>query len=252
MRKSLLLALAICISLTFTALAQKTTDVPVTCIIRDSVDVIDPATGVTQAIPMQVQSDGAGPYKNSKSVISVIQGIGDWLLDTGITIRTPTRQVLLDFSQAITGSAPNGGNPSAPFVAGLVSPRFRSKLAQYGYNMLTMSYGQTINAPVTIGFYYPADSGTHYRIHMTPGEQSSFPSPLTDFAEMTCTGVDANLKCNRCQIKPTGVKGGCVTADCSVKRNRVKLVKVITRGNSVTETDLGDYLRSFSIDITRP
>jgi hypothetical protein len=69
---------------------------------------------------------------------------------------------------------------------------------------------------------------------------------------MTCTGMDANQQCNRWQIQPDGAKGGCVTPDCSVKRNVVKLVKVITRGNNVTEIDLGDFYMTFSIDITKP
>src|SRR6185436_15912833 len=114
---------------------------------RDYVDVVDPATGATQRVPMQVQSDGAGSYKNSKSVISVIQGLGDWEFDTGVTIKTPTRKVFLDLSQPIAGSAPGGANPTAPFVTALVSPRFRSKLSQYGLNMLTIPYGETVLAP---------------------------------------------------------------------------------------------------------
>lgn len=105
---------------------------------------------------------------------------------------------------------------------------------------------------MTIGFYYPAGSSDLYRIHNTPGEQSSFPYAETDFVDMTCTRVDANSQCNRWQIKPNGLKGGCVTADCMVKRNVIKLVKVIIRGNSVTEVDLGDFYMTFSIDITRP
>jgi hypothetical protein len=251
MRKSVSLVFTICLALFSTTLAQKTKDVPVTVTINEYVDVPDPAGG-SQRIPMQVQSDGAGSYKNSKSVISVIQSLGDWEFDTGVTIRTPTRKVFIDFSQPIAGSAPGGGNPTAPFVTALVSPRFRAKLSQYGLNMLTIPYGETVLAPMTIGFYYPAGSSDQYRIHNTPGEQSIFPYTETDFVDMTCTGVDANSTCNHWQIMPDGAKGGCVTADCSVKRNVVKLVKVITRGASVTEIDLGDFYMSFAIDVTNP
>src|SRR5262249_21724733 len=139
-----------------------------------------------------------------------------------------------------------------PFVTALVSPRFRAKLSQYGLSMFTIVDGQTVQAPMTIGFYYPAGSSDLYRIHNTPGEQSIFPYTETDFVDMTYTGVDANSQCNRWQIRPDGAKGGCVTADCSVKRNVVKLVKVITQGPGVTEIDQGDFYMTFSIDITKP
>ncbi len=250
MRKTVFVVFTICLALISTTLAQRIKDVPVTVVIKDYVDVLDLAGG-SQRIPMQVQSDGAGSYKNSKSLISVIQGSGDWELDTGVTISKPTRKAFIDFSQPIAGSAPDGGDPIAPFVTALVSPRFRAKLSQYGLNMLTIGYGQTVQVPMTIGFYYPAGSSDLYRIHNTPDDQSIFPYAETDLVDMTCTEVDANFQCNRWQIRPDGAKGGCVTADCSVKRNVIKLVKVITRGASVTEINQGDFYMTFSIEITR-
>ncbi|HXG92145.1 MAG TPA: hypothetical protein VNN73_07200 [Blastocatellia bacterium] len=252
MRKTVFVVFTICLAMISTTLAQRpTADVPVTVTIKDYIDAPDLAGG-TQRIQMQVQSDGAGSYKGSKSVISVIQGTGDWLLDTGVTIKTPTRKVFLDFSQPIAGSAPGGANSTAPFVTALVSPRFRSKLSQYGLSMFSIPYGQTVQAPMVIGFYYPPGSSDHYRIHCTPGEQSFFPYAETDFVDMTCTGADANAQCNRWQIVPNGAKGGCVTADCSVKRNVVKLVKVVTKGTKVTEYDQGDFYMTFTIEVTNP
>jgi hypothetical protein len=245
--------LTICLTLSLTALGQQTSDVPVTCTINNYVDVVDPGSGNTQRIAMQVQSDVPSSYTNSRSLYSLIQGIGDWLLDTGLTIKNPTRKVFIDLSRPIAGSAPGGADPitTRPFVTALVHARFRTKLSQYGYHMLTMADEQMIEAPMTIGFYYPIGSSTHYRIHCTPGEQSSFPYSETDFVELTCTGTDGS-QCNRWQVRPSGLKGGCASADCSVKSNRVKLVKVTTKGTRVTETDLGDFLMSFSIEITRP
>ena len=70
-----------------------------------------------------------------------------------------------------------------------------------------------------IGFYYPIGSSNLYRIHMTPDNRSIFPYPETDNVNVTCSGVDANSQCNQWQIEPDGAKGGCVTADCSVKQN---------------------------------
>src|SRR5436190_12963282 len=104
-------------------------DAPVTSTIRDYIDWTDPASDTTQRIQMQVQSDGAGVYRtltkkgNKLSVLSVIQSIGDWVLDTGLNVDSPTRKVFLDFSHPIAGSGPNGGNPTPPFTTSLVQPK---------------------------------------------------------------------------------------------------------------------------------
>jgi hypothetical protein len=234
------------------AVAQQSADLPVTSWIKDYIDVTDPISGTTQRLQMQVQSDGAGSYRNSKSVMSIIQYIGDWYLDTGVTIKNPTRKGFLDFSKPIAGSGPGGGNPTPPFTAGLVEPRLISKCGEYGVNMLSIAGGQTVNCPMTIGFYYPIGGTDHYRIHMTPDSRSLFPYPETDYVDITCTGVNSSSQCNRWQIEPNGMKGGCVTADCSVKQNVVKLVKLVTTRGKETEINRGDFLMSFSVSLTNP
>jgi hypothetical protein len=234
------------------AVAQQSADVPVTSRINDYIDVTDPISGTSQRLQMQVQSDGAGSYRNSKNVMSIIQGIGDWYLDTGVNIKTPTRKVFLDFSKPIAGSGPGGGNPTPPFTAGLVEPKLISKCAEYGVSMLAIAGGQTVNGPLTIGFYYPVGGKDHYRIHMTPDSRSLFPYPETDYVDITCTGVNSNSQCNRWQIEPNGMKGGCVTADCSVKQNVVKLVKLVTARGQETAINQGDFLMSFSVGLTNP
>jgi hypothetical protein len=253
MRKErvLIIALLACFGATVLVTAG-TGDVPVTSTIKDYVDVIDAGTGAAQRLPMQIQSDGAGAYKNSTSVTSRIQGIGDWELDTGVNIKSPTRKVFLDFSKPIPASAPNGGAPVAPFTSGLVRPRFISKCSQYGVNLLTLVNGQTVRCPMTVGFYYPAGSTTHYRVHMTPDEGSVFPYPSTDYVNVTCTAANANAQCTRWHFEPNAAKGGCVTADCSVKQNVVKLVKVVTAKGQTTESDQGNFYMSFSTDVTNP
>lgn len=234
------------------ALAQQTGDVPVTATIKDYIDWTDPNSGTMQRIQMQVQSDGAGTYKNSKSVMSIIQGIGDWYLDTGVNIKNPTRKAFLDFSKPIVGTGPNGGNPTPPFTTALVEPKLISKLSEYGISMFSIAGGQTAIGPMTIGFYYPIGSTNHYRIHMTPDSRSLYPFPETDYVDITCTGVNASLQCNSWQIEPNGIKGGCVTADCSVKQNVVKLIKVVTVKGKETAVSLGDFLLSFSVELANP
>jgi hypothetical protein len=247
MRKFLVLVLAISISLSFTALAQPTSDVPVTSRITDFVYVDDGTR-----IDMQVQSDGAGVYNNSKSVESVIQGIGDWELDTGVYIKSPTRKAYLDFSQPIAGSGPGPyGAPTPPFVTGLVRPRFLSQTSRYNLNMFTIPYLESVNAPLNIGFNYPIGGSDKYLIHMTDDSNAIFPYPEIDHVNITCTGQDANL-CNRWQITPDGEKG-CAVKDCSsVKWNVVKLVKVVTVRGQTTEVNLGNFYMTFAIDITEP
>jgi hypothetical protein len=204
---------------------------------------------------MQVQSDGAGGYRtvikkgNKLSVESVIQGIGDWVLDTGAS---PSRNVFLDFSLPIAGSGPNGGNPTPPFTTALVQPKLSTRCSQYGVNMLSMAGGETESCPMVIGFLYPIGGSDHYRIHMTPDNRSFFPYPETDNADVTCSGVDANSACNQWRIEPNGLKGGCLTVDCSVRQNVVKLVKVVTVRGKVTEVNLGDFYMAFSIRVTNP
>jgi hypothetical protein len=274
MRKSLLMILALCLLVTYSrgniAMGSMTTpasqsapqmapkgkpkppvDVPVTSTIKDYIDWTDPE-GTTR-IQMQFQSDGAGPYANSQTVTSLIHSIGEWELDTGLNITNPTRSVYLDFSKGIPGSGPGGGNPTPPFTAGLVQPRFYAESSQSPYfvNILSIAGGQTVGSPLRIGFFYPVGGETQYRIHMTP-ESPIYPYPETDYVDITCTGVNANSQCNSWQIEPNGFKGGCVTADCSVKQNVVKLVKLVTVKGKLTEVNQGDFLMSFSVGVTNP
>jgi len=69
---------------------------------------------------------------------------------------------------------------------------------------------------------------------------------------VTCKSLGANLQCNQWKVEPNGTKGGCATADCSVKQNVVRLVKVVTAKGKTTEINEGDFYMSFSIGITNP
>ena len=254
MRKSLLLCLPICLSLFFPVLAQRTsTDVPVTSIITDSVDVGTPESPVL--VDMQIQSDGDGPYQtiiNRKSfdVKSIIQGNGDWELDTLINVVTLTRTIRLDFSNPVPNSKPDGSTPVPLFPVGQeVYAHFRCQASRYGNNFFTIPNGQTVNGPLLLGFDYP--SGTRYRIHMTPDDSAINPYPTTDDVNITCLGATSG-QCNRWQITPTGVKGGSVPGAPSLLRNVGKLVKVVTSKGKITEIDMGDFYFAFAIEITKP
>jgi hypothetical protein len=117
--------------------------------------------------------------------------------------------------------------------------------------MFSIGGGETVSCNMRIGFYYPIGSSDQYRIHMTP-DSPIFPYPDTDNAAVTCTGVNANSECNQWQIEPNGYKGGCLTEDCSVKQNVVKLVRVVTVKGKLTEVNLGNFYMAFSIGVTNP
>ena len=94
--------------------------------------------------------------------------------------------------------------------------------------------------------------GSSYRLHMTPDNRTVYAYPETDYLNVTCASVGANLQCNSWKIEPNGAKGGCLTADCSVRQNIVKLIKLVTSKGKTTEIDGGDFYMAFSIGVTNP
>jgi len=229
------------------AASQRVSDLPVTSTIQDYQDVTD-STGVPQRLWMQIRSDGADGYKNSKTVQSIIQGTaGDWVLDTNYATSL-TRSIFLDFSKPIIGSGPNGGAPTPPFTVALVRARMISKCHEAGNSMFTIVNGQTVTCPMVASF---SAGSSFYRIHMTPNGDV-YPYPETDNVNITCTGTDVNFKCNQWRVEPNGINGGCLTEDCSVRQNVVKLAKVVTVKGKETEINQGDFYMAFSITITNP
>jgi len=104
---------------------MQTSDVAVTTTIKDYLDIVD-SSGAGQRIQMQIRSDNAGAYKNSKTLQSIIQGAsGDWVLDANYS-NSSTRSVFIDFTKPVVGSGPNGAAPLPPFNPGLVKPRIIS------------------------------------------------------------------------------------------------------------------------------
>lgn len=216
---------------------QKTTDVPVTSTIADSVN----------GIPMQIQSDGAGPYTNTRYVESIIQtSAADWELNTNL--RSSTRNVWLDFTKPVAGSGPNGGAPVEPFASGLAKVRFISKCHLYGVSMFTIPAGTTVNCPLTTGFN---SGGTQYRLQMNPVTGVDV-NPETDYVNITCNVVNASSQCINWTIEPNGMKGGCANPDCSVKQNIARLSKIVTVKGKTTELNQGNFYVAFSFSLTNP
>src|SRR5687767_15191206 len=93
------------------AAGKPSTDAPATSTIADA----HPVTGT----PFRIGTDSLGAYRNGiNSVISRVQGIGDWELDTKAS---SLRKIRLDFGDPVAGTSPN-----PPFQAANVPARFIS------------------------------------------------------------------------------------------------------------------------------
>lgn len=234
------------------AKATPTPDLPVTDTIPDYIDWTDSSTGLTQRYWMQIRSDGAGPYINSSSLVSIIQGAsGDWILDSK-NATSPTRTVFLDFTKPIAGTGPNGGNPVSPFSSALVYARLISKCHEYNYDMLTIPVGTTVTCPLAVFF---SSGGNEYFLQMNPGPNGADVAPETDFLNITCNAANASIQCNNWTITANGLKGGCLTTDCSLKQNVARLslrVPVKGRSGSWTTVNQGDFYVALSIRATNP
>ncbi len=231
-----------CLSLPLATLAQKgkpPADMPVTTMIRDADANIAPA--------LQIRSDGA-LYTNTRDVQSLIQGIGDWVMQSDYSTAS-TRTVFVDFGQPIAGSCstcPNG-NPVS-LVAGLYPVRFIAKCHEYNNNMFTLPYLATMSCPM---YTRVVVNGQGYRINMNPLSSAQAYYPETNYVNFTCTGVNSSGQCNKWQAEPSGtyVPAGGTTA---VRGNVGKLVKVVTLRGKTTDIDQGDFYFSFFIEVTNP
>jgi hypothetical protein len=231
------LILGASIVITQEAAALRAGNVPVTSSIADAVD----------GHALQIQSDGVGVYANTKYVQSIVQGLGDWELDTNYS-QLSTRNVWLDFTKPVPGSGTNGGNPVAPFNSGLAKVRFISKCNIYNVNMFTIPSGTTVHCPLSLGFRY---DGNDYRVQMNPVAGGDV-NPETDFVDITCNAVNSNAECINWTIVPNGIKGGCATLNCSVKQNIARLSKFVTVKGKTTLHNQGNFYMAFSIGLTNP
>jgi hypothetical protein len=209
------------------------TDTPVTTTID--------GLGVDTLPTLRVQSDQLGAYKNSSSLSSIIQAIGDWELDMLNFKSSPQRKALIDLRDPVAGSGPNGGAPINPFGASgyqIVRARFISKCSQNGINFLNMQPNSIYPCPLALAF--DDASGVRYRLAENPINFSE-----TNWLQVTCVATGANAKCNQWKIEPSATQ-----LNGEVK-NVAKLLKVATKPRE-TDQDLGDFYLSFTIHVTNP
>ena len=168
-------------------------DTPATSTIRDT----DANTGTVY----RIGSDLLGGYKNGvSSVVSIVQGIGDWEMDTK---SSSVRRVRIDLGDQVPGSG-----PAPPFQAASLPVRFISKCST---SMFTLTVGQTIPCPLAMSIVY---NGVTYAL------RSAEPSaPGTDPVLWTCNAASGG-KCTSFEMRPSAVQ-----ADGQLK-NKMLLLKV--------------------------
>ncbi len=231
---SLIVRLLLCIGLFVTVAAQKVSNLPVTSSIE--------GFGVNTSPTLRVQSDQNGTYKNSKSVQSIIQPIGAWVLDTNYS-NSSTRAMLIDFQEPIAGSAPDGASPVAPFAYQLVKARLISKCNEYGVNPLNMvGIGSTLTCPLAVRFDY---GGSSYRVVMNFLNYAET-NPVT----LTCDGVatpanPTTSKCAQWRIEPSVIQND------GQRKCIGKLLKLAS-SNNLSDQDLGNFYFSFTFHLTNP
>ena len=206
--------------------AKPTPDVAVTSTLNNAGDI-------TASTNNRIQSDNLGSYFNGvSSVQSVLQGgLGDWVLDTS---NSSTRSVLVDFRDPV----PPTSVTNAPFNWQFVHARLISKCSQVGVDYRTILLNSTVNCPLHAVFTF---NGTSYRLTMNPSNDAA-----SNFAKVTCTGVNASGPCNQWVINPITQADGT-----TVKSIAVLLRDTTVRGKTVT-TNLGYFYMTFNIGITNP
>jgi hypothetical protein len=210
-------------------------DVVVTSMILDYAADIAPR--------LEVQSDGQGNYVNAKTLVSIIQAIGDWELDA----RNPkgaTRTIHLDFTRPVPGSAPGGADP-AGLPSGSYKFRIIAKCTLYGNSLLAFAPGVTKPCPLHVGF---ETNGVRYALQMDPYTAPNGPFPETNYANVTCIfPTTGTAPCTQWKFTPSGTY---LAPDNSVRyQNVAKLLQYDAGGN--IEADRGDFYVSFSMIVAK-
>ncbi len=204
-----------------TVLAQKVNNVPVT----STIEYQD-----ANFAPLSLQSDLMGPYQNGVgSVVSQIQGIGDWELDM---LASPTRRVNVNFNDLVAGSNPN--NLPAP-PSGNQPVRFITQCNGYGFSLLNLT---TVGQTATCGLVVATNisGGVRYSLRFLTRFYAA-----TDNVTVACTSA-ASGKCNGWRMQSPNGTGKLIAL----------VYKETTVHGKTVLTDYGKYRFSFDMSFTNP
>lgn len=234
MKKIILLMILFVISAQ--AVVTTAQDVPVSSTIQNAdPNNVDPVTGLAK--DYRIKSDGRGVYLNKvDSVVSIIQGIGDWELNTQ---SSSVRKVFVDLRDPVLDSMLNGGQtPNAPFQTTTAPTRFISKCTQQGLKMQNLLPGSSVLCPLAISVKY---SGSTYAIRLHPDNQNY----VADWVQWTCLLTNSSGKCNSWEMTPSTIYDG-------ERKARGQLLKITTSNGKTVETKLGVFYFSFKVNLTNP
>lgn len=168
-----------------------------------------------------IRSDLMGSYQNGvNSVVSQIQGIGDWELDM---LSSPNRTVNVNFDQPVAS-----GNPAPPANA-FYPVRF---ITQCSTNLTTLTAGATQSCPLIVAINVGAD---RYSLRFYT---ANFPG--TDNVGWTCNSQELSGKCNSWTMQSN--PGG----------NVAQLLKITTAKGKTVNTSYGFYNFNFSVNVSNP
>lgn len=196
-----------------------TRDAPATSTIQD----IDPNTGTV----FRIGSDSLGSYKNGvNSVSSVIQGIGDWVLDTK---PSTLRRIRIDFGDPIPDTGAN-----APFQSATVPARLISKCASWNIFLPGLAIGQQAICPLALSIDY---NGVTYALRSNENYGG------TQAVQWTCLARDST-KCVFFEMVPSVVQ-----AD---GQRKIAMQLLIPAAKRTPEQLLGQFYMSFDVSVTTP
>jgi hypothetical protein len=198
-------------------------DTPVTSLINDA------DTGGTA---YRLRSDGLGVYTNVDSVESIIQGIGDWELNTK---PSAVRNVSIDLSDPVPVQ-PAGQTAAPPFNGPLAVPfRFISKCSRFGINLLDLQVNQAVLCPLDLSLDY---GGRTYAVRMNENYAG------TDFVSWTCLATDGAGQCSSWEMTPSGSYDG-------ESKNIAQLIRIGTKRRDPDEL-IGQFYLTFRVSLTNP
>lgn len=215
----LLFLIALAITVNVSQAAKPPSDAPATSTIHDF-----DANGA----PYRIGNDSLGSYYNGvNSVESIVQGIGDWVLDTK---PSPLRRVRMDFGDPVIGS---GANP--PFQAAFVPMRFISKCAAWGTFMPGMALGQQALCPLALSIDH---NGVTYAVRANENYAGTEP------VQWTCLARNST-KCVSWVMVPSVVQ-----AD-GERKIAMQLIKLASKPRESDQL-LGRFYMSFKVNVTTP
>ena len=179
-------------------------------------------------MPLSIQSDLIGSYLNgTSSVVSQIQGIGDWELNM---LGSATRRVNVNFNDLVAGSNPN--NLPTP-MSGYHPVRFITQCGAYGSNLLTMT---TVGQTNTCGMIVRVEMGSD--VYSLRFYTQNFAG--SDNVSVACTAVAAG-KCSGWRIQSPNGTGKLIA----------RVQKITTVRNKQVLTEYGRYRFSFDISFNK-